>query len=114
LGHPGTLNIKEHYGYLSPKPDAPPIDFDSTMWFASCTKLLTTVAAMQVVEKGLVDLDEDITRVLPEWKDPQILTGFEEETGKPILKPSKNKMTLRSVRSLVMNTIPRFTSTHRE
>ncbi|KAF5339239.1 hypothetical protein D9758_013306 [Tetrapyrgos nigripes] len=93
----GTIDIKEHYGFLSTKHDSLPIDFDSTMWIASCTKLPTTVAAMQLVEKGLVDLDEDITRVLPEWKDRQILTGFEEGTGKPILRPSVKEMTLRHV-----------------
>ncbi|KAK7470287.1 hypothetical protein VKT23_001719 [Stygiomarasmius scandens] len=91
----GTLNIKEHYGYLSTKPDSPPVDFDSIMWIASCTKLVTSVAALQMVEKGLVDLDEDISRVLTEWKSPEILEGFEEGTGKPILRPAKNKITLR-------------------
>ncbi|KAF5359053.1 hypothetical protein D9758_004910 [Tetrapyrgos nigripes] len=77
----GSLNIKEYYGYLSTRPDASPIDFDTTMWVASCTKLVTSVAALQLVEQGLVDLDEDISRVLTEWKDAQILEGFEEETG---------------------------------
>lgn len=50
------------------------------MWFASCTKLLTTVAAMQCVERGLLSLDGDICEVLPEFKGVQILTGFDEES----------------------------------
>ncbi|THV08217.1 beta-lactamase/transpeptidase-like protein [Dendrothele bispora CBS 962.96] len=91
----GTLDIKEHYGYLSTKPDSPRADFDSVMWIASCTKLVTSVAVMQLVERGLVDLDEDISRVLTEWKNPEILEGFEEGTGKPILRSAKNKITLR-------------------
>ena len=33
---------------------------DTVMWAASCTRLMTTVAAMQCVEKGLFTLDEDI------------------------------------------------------
>jgi len=97
---PGTLDIKERYGYLSTKPDSPPVDLDSVMWIASCTKLVTSVAALQMVEKGLLDLDEDISRVLTEWKSPEILEGFEEGTGKPILRPAKNKITLRCVRAL--------------
>ncbi|KAK7470288.1 hypothetical protein VKT23_001720 [Stygiomarasmius scandens] len=60
------------------------------MWITSCTKLVTSVAALQMVEKGLVGLDEDIGRGLTEWKSPGILEGLEEDTGKPILK---NKMT---------------------
>ncbi|KAK7470286.1 hypothetical protein VKT23_001718 [Stygiomarasmius scandens] len=91
----GTLDIKEKYGYVSTKPDAAPVDFDSTFWIASCTKLITTVAALQVVEQGLVDLDEDITRVLHEWKDVKVLDGYNAETGEPILRPPKTKMTLR-------------------
>ncbi|THV08216.1 beta-lactamase/transpeptidase-like protein [Dendrothele bispora CBS 962.96] len=91
----GSLNIKEKYGYVSAKPDAAPVDFDSTFWVASCTKLVTTVAALQLVEQGLVDLDEDITRVLHEWKDAKVLAGYNEKTGEPILRPAKTKMTLR-------------------
>lgn len=65
------------------------------MWIASCTKLMTTVAAMQCVERGLLSLDSDITDVLPEFKGIQILKGFDESTGKPILVDSKKTITLR-------------------
>jgi CubicO group peptidase (beta-lactamase class C family) len=78
------------------------------MWIASCTKLATSVAAMQLVEKGLVDLDEDITRILFEWKDIQILAGFEEGTGKPILKSANRNMTLRYVHCSSNLVIRRF------
>jgi CubicO group peptidase (beta-lactamase class C family) len=70
------------------------VDFDSTFWGASCTKLVTVIAALQIVEQGLVDLDEDITRILHEWKDPIVLEGF-DESGQPITRPAKKKMTLR-------------------
>lgn len=65
------------------------------MWIASCTKLVTTVAALQCVERGLFALDSsaDVDRLLPEWRDSQILTGFQE--GKPILQDAKEKITLR-------------------
>lgn len=61
------------------------------------TKIVTSIAAMQCVEKGLLLLDENITLVLPEWKDPQYLDGFDKETGKPILKPTNAKITLRTM-----------------
>lgn len=67
---------------------------DNTMWIASCTKLMTAISVMQCVEKGLVTLDEDITRVLHEYKDAKILTGF-EENGEPILEKAKTTITLR-------------------
>lgn len=52
---------------------------------------------LQCIEKRLFTLDQDITTVLPEWKDPDILTGFDEETGEPILKKAKNKITIQYV-----------------
>jgi hypothetical protein len=51
---------------------------------------------MQCVERGLVNLDDDVSVHLPEWKDPMILTGFDENDGKkPILVKSKTPITLR-------------------
>ncbi|KAI9830654.1 MAG: hypothetical protein M1819_005464 [Sarea resinae] len=90
-----TFEIREAFGSQSLEADKPRFDLDSAFWVASCTKLPTTVAALQLVEQNLVDLDEDITRVLPEWRSPHILKGFDGDTGEPILKPSTKKMTLR-------------------
>ncbi len=58
---------------------------------------MTTIAAMQCVEKGLLQLDEDVTGILPEFKDREILKGFEEGTQKPILVPNTKPVTLRWV-----------------
>lgn len=65
------------------------------MWLASCTKLNTVVATMQCVERGQFDLDDDVTTILPELKGRQILKGFEEGSGEPILVPNTKKITLR-------------------
>lgn len=80
------------------KPD--PIPLDAVMWLASCTKLITSVAVMQCVEKGLLKLDDDVSTILPELKDIDVLVGFENgEDGKekPILKKNTKVITLRSV-----------------
>ena len=65
------------------------------MWIASCTKISTTVAAMQCVERGQIELDGDITDVLTELKDIDILKGFDEDSGKPILVKNTEPITLR-------------------
>ena len=78
-------------------PDARPITTDDSFWIASCTKLLTCICAMQQVEKGLVDLDEDISRILPELKDPQIITADTTNEDGYVLTPAKNKVTLRQL-----------------
>ncbi|KAF2871684.1 beta-lactamase/transpeptidase-like protein [Massariosphaeria phaeospora] len=83
------------YGTQQVYPTSSSVTPKTVMWLASCSKLVASVAALQCVERGLFSLDsaEDVDRLLPEWKDPQILTGIED--GKPQLKPAKNKITLR-------------------
>ncbi|KAJ5397079.1 hypothetical protein N7509_005192 [Penicillium cosmopolitanum] len=67
---------------------------DDVHWIASATKFITSIAVMQCVEKGLLDLDADISAILPEWKDPKILTGFNEK-NEPQFRPAKRPLTLR-------------------
>ena len=62
---------------------------------ASCTKLMTSIAAMQCVERGLVTLDTDVKDILPELAAQGILTGFDEATGQPIINKRQNPITLR-------------------
>lgn len=62
---------------------------------------MTSIAALQSVERGLVALDDDVSGVLHEFKDIEIITGFDED-GKPILKRAERKMTLRYVTGLLL------------
>lgn len=66
------------------------------MWLASATKLVTTVAAMQCVERGLFALDDPISIVLPAWSHPEVLVGFSDESnGEPMVRGAKKSITLR-------------------
>ncbi|KAK0130363.1 hypothetical protein ONS96_000885 [Cadophora gregata f. sp. sojae] len=96
----GRYRYEKAFGLRSLKdatnPD--PMKLDAVMWLASCTKLPTTIAAVQCVERGLLKLDEDVTNILPEFKGVKILTGFEEdEQGKetPVLVENTKAITLR-------------------
>ncbi|KIX04556.1 uncharacterized protein Z518_05426 [Rhinocladiella mackenziei CBS 650.93] len=92
----GNIIHFEAQGVTSVAPElAKPMAKDTTFWIASCTKLLTTVAVLQCVEKGQLTLDDDVSSILPEWKEPEILTGFDEKTGQPQMVKAKNKITLR-------------------
>ncbi|KIV78526.1 hypothetical protein PV11_10235 [Exophiala sideris] len=73
---------------------AKPITADAIFWIASCTKLMTTISALQCVERGLLALDEDVSRVLPELKSKNILTGF-TGTKTPIFQKATRNITLR-------------------
>ncbi|PYH57494.1 uncharacterized protein BO96DRAFT_335207, partial [Aspergillus niger CBS 101883] len=48
-------------------------------WIASCTKLITAICCMQLVERGHISLDdaEVVERLCPELKDVRVLRGGE-------------------------------------
>ena len=71
------------------------MDLDTTLIFASCSKLVTSIAAMQCVERGQIRLDDDVSHVLTELKDIQILQDIKEESQEPTYEHPKNKITLR-------------------
>jgi methyl acetate hydrolase len=68
----------------------PAMTLDTVFWIASMTKAVTTVAAMQFVERGAVSLDEP----LPELAGAQVLEGFDED-GAPLLRAARGPITLR-------------------
>ena len=72
-----------------------PLEMDNVLRIASCTKLMTSIAAMQCVEHDLITLDTDVAEILPELADQGILTGFDETTGEPIIEKRQNTITLR-------------------
>ena len=65
------------------------------MFIASCTKLMTSIAAMQCVERNLVTLDTDVAEILPELAAQDVLVGFDKATGEPIINKRQNMMSLR-------------------
>jgi methyl acetate hydrolase len=74
--------------------DGPAMTCDSVFRIASMTKAVTSVAALQLVEQGKLQLDEPIGNVLPELAAPQVLEGF-DTSGAPRLRPAKRPITLR-------------------
>ncbi|KAK8227239.1 beta-lactamase/transpeptidase-like protein [Phyllosticta capitalensis] len=94
----GSFYYEKFFGTDCSTVAAGPQDTNAVHWVASCSKLVTTIAALQCVEKGLLSLDGDIGDVLPEWKNPKILIGFDDD-GEPILKPAQNHISLRHMLS---------------
>lgn len=90
LCDPGSFHYAKTFGDQVDNPAGT----NSVHWLASATKFITTIAVMQCVEKGQLNLNDDIAKVLPEWKDPQILTGFDEK-DKAIFKAATKTITLR-------------------
>lgn len=72
-----------------------PMTLDTIFWIASCTKMLTGLACMQLVEQGALKLDDGdhLENLLPEFKEVQVL----RDDG--TCEPKNKKITLRMLLS---------------
>ena len=70
-----------------------PVRVDSIFRIASMTKPVTTVAALQLVEQGKVDLSGPVAKHLPQLANLDVLEGF-DGSGKPVLRPARTPITL--------------------
>ncbi len=69
---------------------------DSILQIYSMTKPITSVAVMQLVEKGEIELDVAAAAYLPLLKGVQVLEGF-DEGGQPTLRPPESEVTVRQL-----------------
>jgi methyl acetate hydrolase len=72
-----------------------PVDIDAIIAMASMTKLVTTVAALQLVEGGALSLDEPVNHYLPALERVQILVEFRGD--EPVYKPAPRAPTAREL-----------------
>ncbi|KAH3679875.1 hypothetical protein WICMUC_000618 [Wickerhamomyces mucosus] len=72
-----------------------PMTTDTIFWVGSCTKFITTVACLQLVERGLIDLDDSdqLEEIVPELKTLPIVSL--DGKGGIHLRPKKRKISLR-------------------
>ncbi|GAC1314226.1 MAG: serine hydrolase domain-containing protein [Chloroflexota bacterium] len=71
-----------------------PMTLDTVFSIASMTKAVTAVAALQLVERGLLTLDQPAGDRLPELAAAQVLDGFDVE-GVPLFRKPFRAITLR-------------------
>lgn len=91
----GTLDYKKAFGQRSLAEESnEPMQLDTVFAAASATKLITSIAVLQVVERGLIGLDDDLTDVIPLLGKQEVLHGIDDD-GKFILKKRENPLTLR-------------------
>jgi CubicO group peptidase (beta-lactamase class C family) len=63
---------------------------------ASMTKGLTAVAILQLCERGLLLLDDNISKYIPEFKNPQVLINILPDSGF-VSRPAKSEITIRQL-----------------
>ena len=69
---------------------------DNIIQIASMTKLVTTIAALQLMEQGKLNLDSPISAYAPELNDLQVLKGFKADET-PIFERAKRAPTAREL-----------------
>lgn len=66
---------------------------DTITRIASMTKAITSVAVMQLIEQGKIELDSPVAEYLPQLKEVEVLEGFNTD-NRPILRPAKSAVTV--------------------
>jgi CubicO group peptidase (beta-lactamase class C family) len=103
-GIPGAVvvvvsrNPEEYFEYAAGRRgygSSEPMTLDNVFWIASCTKTIVGIACMQLVEQGLLALDDSrqVENICPELKEVKVL----QNDGK--LVPKKRGITLRMLLS---------------
>lgn len=72
-----------------------PITPDTMLRIASMTKMVTTTAALQLSERGALELDAPVETYRPEFASLQVLEGF--DGGTPVLRPPRTRATVRQL-----------------
>lgn len=71
-----------------------PMSTDTVSKIFSMTKAVTAAAAMQLVERGALSLDDPAGNVCKAIADVEVLTGF-DQNGRPVTRPPARPVTLR-------------------
>ncbi|MBR0871473.1 beta-lactamase family protein [Bradyrhizobium tropiciagri] len=87
----GAFGVRDHGGPAK-------MTTDTVFRIASMAKLVTSVAALQLVEQGRLKLDEPAANVDPTLAALPVLTGFDAK-GIPQLRPPRRPITLRHLLS---------------
>ncbi len=66
---------------------------DTVFAIFSCTKAITGVAVMQLVEEGVLSLDDPAKEYAPEIAEIQVLEGF-DDAGEPRVRPPASDVTV--------------------
>jgi CubicO group peptidase (beta-lactamase class C family) len=93
VGRDGVL-YQEAFGKANVAKDIA-MSTDTIFNIASMTKPVTSVAVMMLVEEGKLKLDDDVAKYLPKYKNPVVLSKFNEADATYETRPAKRPITIR-------------------
>jgi CubicO group peptidase (beta-lactamase class C family) len=68
---------------------------DTIFNMASMTKPVTSVAIMMLVDEGKLRLDDEVAKYLPKYKNPLVISKFNDADGSYETRPAKRPITIR-------------------
>src|SRR6185436_1255366 len=72
-----------------------PMANDTIFNMASMTKPVTSVAIMMLVDEGKLTLDDDVAKYLPKYKNPLVISTFNETDATYETRPARRPITIR-------------------
>ncbi|MDA8527309.1 beta-lactamase family protein [Opitutaceae bacterium] len=87
--------IAYHRAFGSADPTGTPLEIDSIFRIASQTKAITSTAVMMLWEEGHFQLDDPVSKFLPEFANPTVLVAYGEDTKRYSTRPAKREITIR-------------------
>jgi CubicO group peptidase (beta-lactamase class C family) len=70
---------------------------DAIFRIASMTKPVTSVAALQLIERGRISLDAPVSKYLPELSGLSVFESFDSASGAYTVRPVRQPITLRNL-----------------
>jgi CubicO group peptidase (beta-lactamase class C family) len=88
--------------YESPKgfadlPSQQKMEKDQIFRIASQTKAITSTAVMMLWEEGKFQLSDPISKYIPEFKNPQVMTGFRFADSTYSTRPASREITIKDL-----------------
>ena len=90
--------------------EARPMQLDALFRIASMTKPVTAVAAMQLIERGRLALEDPAAEFFPEFAKQMVLESFDAPSGAYKLRPATKPVTVRHLFTHTSGLGYRFTS----
>ncbi|KAJ7043996.1 beta-lactamase/transpeptidase-like protein [Mycena alexandri] len=75
-------------------PSSDLLDENAVFWICSQTKLITTIAALQLIEQGKLQLSTPVSDILPEVANPVVVTVVGEDRKPTTTTPATTPLTL--------------------
>jgi CubicO group peptidase (beta-lactamase class C family) len=72
-----------------------PMAKDTIFNMASMTKPVTSVAIMMLVDEGTLKLDDEVAKYLPKYKNPLVISRFNEADASYETRPARRPITIR-------------------